>query len=75
MNKYTLKIKTTFNNEPDYWRFIIFSDETIEYVTSVISSISAKINFESPVDLMDYVCENYHWKWEDFEYDIEIEVG
>lgn len=30
------------------------------------------VEFESPVDLMDAICDEYGWQWEDFYYDIEI---
>lgn len=30
------------------------------------------VEFESPVDLMDAICDEYRWQWEDFYYDIEI---
>ena len=30
------------------------------------------VEFESPVDLMDAICDEYRWQWEDFFYDIEI---
>lgn len=30
------------------------------------------MEFESPVDLMDAICDEHGWQWEDFYYDIEI---
>ncbi len=74
MNRYTLNIKTDFMNEFDEWKFIVIAEDTSEYVTSVILEAQKEFNFESPVELMDYVCDTYDWKWEDFEYDIEIEM-
>ena len=26
----------------------------------------------TPVTLLDYMCEKYGWKWEDFEFDIDL---
>lgn len=74
MNRYTLNIKTNFKNEVDEWKFIVIAEDTSEYVTSVILEVQKEFNFESPVELMDYVCDTYDWKWEDFDYDIEIEM-
>lgn len=36
-------------------------------------SLVVNVEFESPVKLMDVVCDEYGWEWEDFNYDIEIE--
>lgn len=30
------------------------------------------VKFELPVELMDAICDEYGWQWEDFYYDIEI---
>ena len=30
------------------------------------------VEFDSPVELMDAICDEYRWQWEDFYYDIEI---
>ena len=56
----------------EIWEFIVIADESAEYVTDAILEAQKEFNFESPVDLMDYVCDTYDWEWEDFKYDIEI---
>ena len=74
MNRYTMSI--TINNGRnfyDLWKFIVITDETVEFVKHTIEEAKKEFNFESPVELMDYVCDTYDYKWEDFEYDIEIE--
>ena len=45
-----------------------------DFMDAAIIEAQKEFKFESPVELMDYVCDVYGWKWEDFEYDIEIEM-
>lgn len=70
MNRYTLIIQTGFGNEYDEWKFIVIAEDRKEYVEEVIEQY--KHMYESPVDLMDFICDTYGWKWEDFEPDIAI---
>ena len=74
MNKYSLSIKWKFNEEFESWNMIIISDDSKEHVTEVINNYQKtnNVEFESPVDLMDAICDEYGWQWEDFYYDIEI---
>ena len=74
MNKYSLSIKWKFNEEFESWNMIIISDDSKEHVTEVIKNYQKtnNVEFESPVDLMDAICDEYGWQWEDFYYDIEI---
>lgn len=75
MNRYTMEIKQkTGVCSSELWKFIVVSGDTIEFVTSLILEAQKEFKFESPVELMHYVCDVYGWKWEDFEYDIEIEM-
>lgn len=75
MNRYTMEIKQkTGVCSSELWKFIVVSGDTIEFVTSLILEAQKEFKFESPVELIDYVCDVYGWKWEDFEYDIEIEM-
>lgn len=52
----------------------IYFDDSKEYVTEVIKNYQKtnNVEFESPVELMDAICDEYGWQWEDFYYDIEI---
>lgn len=74
MNKYSLNIKWKFSGEFEPWNMIIISDDSKEYVTEVIKNYQKtnNVEFESPVELMDAICDEYGWQWEDFYYDIEI---
>ena len=74
MNKYSLSIKWKFNEEFESWNMIIISDDSKEHVTEVIKNYQKtnNVEFESPVDLMDAICDEYGWQWEVFYYDIEI---
>ena len=53
---------------------IIISDDSKEHVTEVIKNYQKtnNVEFESPVELMDAICDEHGWQWEDFYYDIEI---
>lgn len=73
MNRYTLSITTKFKNEDDVWGFIIIAEDSKEFVKEVIEE--NKDMYKSVVDLMDYICDTYGWKWEDFEHDIEIKMN
>ena len=89
MNKYSLSIKWKFNEEFESWNMIIISDDSKEHVTEVIKNYQKtnNVEFESPVDLMDAICDVYtsdrkpfegdpryilKKAVEDFYYDIEI---
>ena len=72
MNRYILKIKTKFGFGFDDWNFIIIAEDRMEYVKAVINEY--KHMYESPVELMDYICDIYGWEWEDLNEDILIEM-
>ena len=75
INRYIMGIKQkTGVCSWETWDFIVITDESAEYVTDAIFEAQKEFNFESPVDLMDYVCDAYDWKWEDFKYDIKIKM-
>ena len=71
MNRYSLSIKC--KKFGDVFEMVVLSDDSKEYVTEVIKNYQKdnNVEFESPVELMDVVCDEYGW--EDFNYDIEIE--
>lgn len=73
MNRYSVFI-TTGNRIKEIWKFTVIAEDTREYVMSVILEAQKEFDYESPVDLMDYVCDTFGWKWEDFSPDIEIEM-
>lgn len=74
MNRYSLIIKTNFNNGYDEWEFTVLADDSKEFVMSVILETQKECKYESPVELMDYVCDVYGWQWEDYSPDILIEM-
>ena len=74
MNRYSLTIRTKFGNGFDEWNFTVLAEDSKGYVKQVIIDSQKELKYESPVDLMDYVCDTYGWKWEDFTADIEIKM-
>ena len=76
MNKYSLCIEWNWNENFEKWEMFVISDDSKEYVEEVIKNYQKNNNteFESPVELMDAICDEYGWKWEDFNYDIEIRL-
>lgn len=72
MNRYTLFIQTNFGNEYDEWKFIVITDDSMQYVEDVINKY--KHMYESPVDLMDYLCDTFGWQWEDYELEFDIDI-
>ena len=72
MNRYTLFIQTNFGNEYDEWKFIVITDDNRQYVEDVINEY--KHMYESPVELMDYLCDTFGWKWEDYEPEFNINI-
>lgn len=72
MNRYTLFIQTNFGNEFDEWKFIVITDDNKQYVEDVINEY--KHMYESPVELMDYLCDTFGWKWEDYESEFDITI-
>ena len=73
MNRYSLSIDWKLNEK---YEMVVASEESKEYLTEVIKNYQKNNNveFESPVELMDEICDEYGWQWEDFYYDIEIEL-
>lgn len=73
MNRYSLSIKC--KKFGDIFEMVVLFNDSKEYVTEVIKNYQKdnNVEFESPVKLMDVVCDEYGWEWEDFNYDIEIE--
>ena len=74
MNRYSLGIEWKFSGKYEVWEMVVLSDDSKEYVTEVIKNYQKNNNveFESPVELMDAICDEYGWQWEDFNFDIEI---
>ena len=72
MNRYTLFIQTNFGNEYDEWKFIVITDDSRQYVEDVINEY--KHMYESPVDLMDYLCDTFGWEWIDYESEFNINI-
>lgn len=73
MNRYIVRITTKFNNEDDIWNFIVIAEDSKQFVEEVIKE--NKNMYESPVDLMDFICDTYGWKWEDCVPDINIKMN
>ena len=74
MNRYSLSIEWKSGAEYEIWEMVVISNDSKEYVEKVIKNYQKDNNaeFESPVELMDAICEKYRWQWEDFNYDINI---
>ncbi len=73
MNRYSVFI-TTGNRIKEIWKFMVITEDTRESIITEILEAQKEFKYESPVDLMDYVCDTFGWKWEDFSPDIEIEM-
>lgn len=76
MNKYSLCIEWKLNGNFEKWEMFVISDDSKEYVEEVIKNYQKNNNteFESPVELLDVICDEYGWEWEDFNYDIGIRL-
>lgn len=75
MNRYTLCINWKIGIvSHEKWEFVVISDASKDVVKDIIKNYQKNHNveFESPVELMDAVCDEYGWQWEDFCYDIGI---
>ena len=74
MKRYSLSIEWKFNGIYEVWEMVVVSDDSKEYVKEVIQNYQKNNNveFESPVELMDAICDEYGWQWEDYNHDIEI---
>lgn len=72
MNRYTLFIQTNLGNEYEEWKFIVITDDSVQYVKDVINEY--KHMYESPIDLMDYLCDTFGWQWEDYEPEFNINI-
>lgn len=73
MNRYIVAIHRTDDEDP--LLFLVFADDTREYVNQVIIEAQKEFHFLDCCDLMDYVCDSYDFKWEDFSYDISFDMN
>lgn len=53
----------------------VFADDTREYVNEVIIEAQKEFHFSDCCEFMDYVCDTYDFKWEDFSYDISFDMN
>lgn len=88
MNKtkiYTMRISFFWDDGDDMWEFklIVPEDITAAKIEEVLIKEHTFLDMEdetdlygkvgrNPVTLLDYINEKYGWKWEDFEYDIDL---
>lgn len=88
MNKtktYTIRINFFWDDGDDIWEFklIVPEDVTVEKIEETLIKEHEFLDMKdetdlygkagrSPVTLLDYINEKYGWKWEDFEYDIDL---
>lgn len=72
MNRYIIAINEKDSKEPVL--FLVFAEDTREYVSQVISEAQNELNYTDCCDLMDYVCDTYGYRWEDFSYDILFDM-
>lgn len=54
MNRYIVEIKREDDEEP--WLFLVFSEETREYVKEVLIEAQKEFHFSDTCELMDYKC-------------------
>ena len=73
MNRYSLFITTGSGDKYDEWKFTVLAEDNRNFVMQCILETKKEFKCESPVELMDLVCDMYGWKWEDFTPDMEIE--
>lgn len=73
MNRYIVAINRA--DDEDAWLFLVFADDTREYVNKVIIEAQKEFHFSDCCELMDYVCDTYDFKWEDFSYDISFDMN
>ena len=73
MNRYIVAIHRIDDEDP--LLFLVFADDTREYVNQVIIDVQKEFHFLDCCDLMDYVCDTYDFKWEDFSYDISFDMN
>lgn len=76
MREYTIGINKFWNGEDDLWTFriIVPCNITREKIVEAIVCEYKEQKKNSLVDLLDYVCEKYHWTWLDFDFDIMIQL-
>ena len=69
-DSYVIELKTTKDPEP--YLFLVYAEETKEYVKRAIKESQNDFLFESACDLIEYVCDAYGFRYEDFTPDIRI---
>lgn len=71
MNRYIVKIDIKGEGS---LLFLVFSDESADFVQETIEESQKEFHFSSACDLMDYICSTYDFQWADFEPDICYEI-
>ncbi len=67
INKYSILIEWFIGTITyESWKFLITSDDSKEYVEDVIRNCqkNSDIEFDSPDELLDSICNEYGWKYE-----------
>lgn len=85
MKRFSMRINYFWDDEDDMWEFVIVvpNNVTIEEIKETLIKTHDFLDMEyetnlygttgrSPVTLLDYVCEEYGWEWEDFSFDIDM---
>lgn len=88
MKKYNLRIDFFWDDGDDMWEFKIEVPEnvTVEEIENILFETHTYLDMEdeidlygtngrTPVTLLDYICKKYGWKWEDFEFDIDLDFN
>lgn len=57
MNRYIVAINRA--DDEDAWLFLVFADDTREYVNEVIIEAQKEFHFSDCCELMDYVCDTW----------------
>ena len=85
MKKLNLRINFFWDDEDDIWEFTLTVPDEINVirVEEILLKAHQYLNAEdetdlygtngrSPVTLLDYVCREYGWSWEDYSFDIDL---
>lgn len=69
-------IEEANTHETEEYEIIVPKKINLSEIKEILSKeYNNGMDFKSPIELIDYVCKKYNWKWDSFDFDIDFYLG